>query len=143
MTIDIHAEKRCHTHYRLPWGPRALSNFIYLSMLGIENVIGNGRRPSVEVLVETEASAMETLPSRWTYFRGDYAKNETNKNWDKKLGVIHEKVHLCSVCIPNCHIRDVWYNDTTAPRTGLPRTAGYNPCHGRSKCSAKTTPPQL
>ena len=44
-------------------GPRALRNFTYLSMLGIENMIGKGRRPSVAVLAETEISAAEALPS--------------------------------------------------------------------------------
>ena len=112
-------------------------------MLGIENIIGKGRRPSVEVLVETETSAMETLPSRWTYVRDDYAKKETNKTGIKKTWCHSRKtpsISLCSVLYPE----QLLHTYETASRTVLSRTAGYyNPCHGRSKCSAKTTPPAI
>ena len=92
---------------RLPGGLRALPNFIYLSMLRIENIIGKGRRPSVEVLVETETSAMETLPSRWTNVRDDNAKKETNKTGIKNLVSLTENSISALFCIPNSDcIRD-------------------------------------
>ena len=77
---------------------------------------------------------------------GRLREERDKKNWDKKLGVfIHGKVNLCSVLYPELlHSRQINnYNDTTASRAVLLRTAGYNSCHGRSTCSAKTTPPAI
>ena len=94
--------------------PRALPNFTYLSMFGIENITSVCRRSSVEVRIETELSAMGALPSRWTtYVRDDCAKKEAKGNpmelTEKTSSLLHTSKYETNTKTTTTASRNVFY----------------------------------
>ena len=71
-------------------------------MLGIENIIGKGRRPSVEVLVETATSAMEALPTVEVGLLSVRLREERDKKTEIKSSVsFTEKSISALLCTSN------------------------------------------